>query len=92
MAGNAECQIGTEGVADNEMKKGNWRLVLLECDCSVRLIQEPRMEDNPLVQCSDVVNTWCCGNQVHDPDLRKSLFFNYRKMMGTLCNNSNYSF
>ena len=29
MAGNAECQIGTEGVADNEMKKGNWRLSVI---------------------------------------------------------------
>ena len=31
------------------MKKGNWRLVLLECGCTVRLIQEPGMEDNPPV-------------------------------------------
>jgi len=25
--------------------------------------------------CSDVVNTWHCGNKGHDPDLRKSRFF-----------------
>ena len=31
------------------MTKGNWRLVLLECGCTVSLIQEPRMEDNPPV-------------------------------------------
>ena len=31
------------------MKKGNWRLVLLECGCTVRLIQEPKMEENPSV-------------------------------------------
>ena len=49
MAGNAEWQIGTRGVVDNGMKKGNWRLALLECGCTVRLIQEPAMENNPLV-------------------------------------------
>jgi len=59
---------------DNGLKKGNWRLVLLDCGCTVRVIQEPRMEDNPLVQCCDVVNTWHCGNQGHDPDLRNSHF------------------
>ena len=31
------------------MKKGNWGLVLSECGCTVRLIQEPRMEGNPPV-------------------------------------------
>ena len=31
------------------MTKGNWRLVLLECGCTARLIQEPGKEDNPSV-------------------------------------------
>ena len=53
--------------------------MLLECGCTVGLIQESRMEDNP---CSNVVNTWHCGNQGHDPDLRKSCFFNYKKKDG----------
>ena len=40
-------QIGTRAMVDNGMKRGNWRLVLLECGCTVRLIQEPAMKDNP---------------------------------------------
>ena len=31
------------------MKKGNWRLVLCECGCTVRLIQAPTMKGNPPV-------------------------------------------
>ena len=31
------------------MRKENRRLVLLECGCAVRLVQEPTMKDNPFV-------------------------------------------
>ena len=31
------------------MKKGNWRLVLCECGCTVMLIQAPTMKGNPPV-------------------------------------------
>ena len=49
MAGNEEWQIGASGAVDNGMRKGNRRLVLLECGCAVRLVQEPIMMDNPRV-------------------------------------------
>ena len=49
MAGNVEWQIGTRAMVNNGMKRGNRRLVLLQCDCTVRLIQETTMKDNPPV-------------------------------------------
>ena len=49
MTGNEEWQIGSRAVVDNGMKRGNWRLVLLEYGCTVRSIREPTMKDNPPV-------------------------------------------
>ena len=40
---------------------------------------DSRIQNGGQSPCSDVVNTWHCGNQGHDPDLRKSRFLNYKK-------------
>ena len=40
---------------------------------------DSRIQNGRQSPCSDVVNTWHCGNQGHDPDLRKSRFFIIKK-------------
>ena len=74
---------------DNGMKKGNWGLVLLECGCTVGLIQEPRMEDNPPVvmwSTHGIVVT-----KVMIQILERVVFLIIKKRWVTFCNNS-YSF
>ena len=69
-------------------RRGNWRVMLLECGCTVKMIQEPTMKDNPLVVvCS------ACGVAVTKAmiQISEGAIFYYRKKTGSLCNNS-YSF
>ena len=71
---------------DNEMKKGNWRLVLLECGCTLRLIQVPTMKGNSpvVIWLTHVIVVTKVMIQI----LERVVFLNYRKKMGSLCNNS----
>ena len=34
---------------DHGMRRGNWRVMLLKCGCTGKLIQETTMKDNPPV-------------------------------------------
>ena len=70
------------------MKKGNWRLVLLECGCTVRLIQEPGMEDNPPVMMWSTHGIVVIKVMIQ---ILERVVFYYRKKTGSLNNNS-YSF
>jgi len=47
MGGDVKCQVGMRAMVDHGMKRGNWRAILLESGCIVRLIEEPTMKDNP---------------------------------------------
>ena len=49
MDGDVKWQVGARTMEDHGPKRGNWRVVLLKCDCTVRLIQDPTMKDNPPV-------------------------------------------
>ena len=73
-------------MVDNGMRRGNWRVMLLECGCAGRLIQEPTMKANP-----PVVMWSACGVVVTKaviPTSEGAIFYNYRKRTGSLCNNS----
>ena len=88
MAGNVECQVGTKAMVDHGMRSGNWRVMLLECGCTVRLIQEPTMKDSHLA-----VKWSAHGVMVTKATIQISegAIFHYRKKTGSL-SNSSYSF
>ena len=48
MGEDVKWQVRTRAMVDHGMKRENWRVMLLESGCTVRLIQEPTMRDNPL--------------------------------------------
>ena len=38
MGGDVKWRVGTSAMVDHGMKRGNWRVILLESDSTVRLI------------------------------------------------------
>jgi len=88
MAGNVKWRVGTRAMVDHGMRRGHWRVMLLECGCTDKLTQEPTMKDNP-----PVVMWSACGVVVTKATIQSSegAIFYYRKKTGSLCNN-NYSF
>ena len=74
-------RLGLEAMADHGMR----RVILLECGCAGKLIQEPTMKANPLV-----VMWSACGVVVTKTmiQISEGAIFYYRKRTGSLCNNS----
>ena len=53
VGGDVKWQVEMRVIVDHGMKRGNWRVMLLASGCTVRLIQEPTIKDNPpVVVCS----------------------------------------
>jgi len=75
-------------MVDHGMRRGHRRVMLLECGCTGKLIQEPTMKDDP-----PVVMWLACGVVVTKATIQISegAISYYRRKTGSLCNNS-YSF